>query len=711
MISGIVRIGESVRRSSRFEPLRTAVLATAVACFSLSLVALASTVATYSGWDLRSYERSPRPAELYVSEPASALFSSAFDTVEGFVQVEIVYLAALTDDAPLPPGLDALPQADQVYLSPALASSLGVTTGEESRYGRVVGTIGSAGLVEPSERLAYVGAQDRLSPDNAMTVAGFGTDRAAPIGVMGDRKPLGLLLALETLLLLLPSGWFFVTALRVGAPQRARRVGVLMVLGASPRVVRCALWGEARRAWLVGSGVALGVVGVLALVDLPLPGASFTLQARDVRASLPLVAGASLVGLGLTWLGCRSRLGLKGERRRMRSVRLSVPDGLSRWASLVTAALTVTLANIAAGSNAIEAVPVIVMLGTVLTLLAVPSGAVSWTVAVARRAHARAWRRGDAGGMTGTAQLLARPRPAARFGATAAMLVILVCVVFNVVTQIGTEAVSAQRTQQSLGGSVATVQTLPQVDDAAWYRALDGLADEYDVGALTSDGARSIFTTRTPEDAQQFESGNEPGVGGWMDYLAGPEVEPRVGAIDSSSAPLLVITPKDSGPVDLDRIRDILGHATVPMWHVEIPGDNWLQGAALERYQARWLMWFGAIGMTISLVALWVNYANELLRASRSLVAIQLTAPSNRFIRRAIAWRVVAPVGVAVVGGGVLALVLSIPPDPAGGFQLPLGFAFVCAVAATVTAIIAWSVTWRESVRAARTFSLGVPDE
>lgn len=710
MTAGVVTIGESVRRSSRFEPLRTAVLGAAVTIVVLGLVAIAVILATYAGWDSRSFDRSPRPAELYRSETPRALWTSSYDTVEG-VQVEIVYVAPLADDAPLPPGVGAWPRANEVTLSPGLASSLGVVTGEDSRYGRVVGTIGPAGLLEPSERLAYVGAQNRLSPDNAMTVTGFGTDRAAPIGAMGDRKPLGLLLALATLFVLLPSAWFFVTALRVGAPQRARRVWVLTVLGASPRVVRGALWGEARRSWLVGAGVALGVVSLLTLVDLPLPGASFALQARDVRASLPLVAGASLAGLGLTWLGCRSRLGLKGERRRIRSVRLSLPDGLSRWASLVTAALTVTLANIAAGSNAIEAVPVIVVLGTVLTLLAMPSGAVSWTVAVARRAHARAWRYGDAGGMTGTAQLLARPRPAARFGATAAMLVILVCVVFNIVTQIGTEAVNARRTQQSLGESVATVQTLPQVDDAAWHQALGGLAAEYYVGALTSDGARTTFTTRTPEDAQQFESGNEPGVGGWMDYLAGSEVEHRVGAIDSSSAPLLVIAPKDSGPVDLDRIRDILGHSTAPMWNAELPGDSWLVGAMRDRHQARWLTWFGAIGMGIALVTLWVNYTNELLRASRSLVAVQILAPSTAFVRRAIAWRIVAPVGVAVVGGGALALVLSIPPDPAGGVQLPVGFVSVCAALAVMMGVLAWHLTWRACVRAAQSFSLGVPDE
>src|SRR5918993_1246854 len=68
-------------------------------------------------------------------------------------------LASLSGDAPVPPGLDAVPGPGEAVLSPALAALVAEMPADElgARFGRVVGQIGRDGLRAPDELLAVVG--------------------------------------------------------------------------------------------------------------------------------------------------------------------------------------------------------------------------------------------------------------------------------------------------------------------------------------------------------------------------------------------------------------------------------------------------------------------------------------------------------------------------------------------------------------------------
>src|SRR5918993_1423391 len=65
----------------------------------------------------------------------------------------------LSADAPVPPGLVALPGPGDALLSPALAALVAEMPADElgERFGRVVGQIGRDGLRAPDELLAVVG--------------------------------------------------------------------------------------------------------------------------------------------------------------------------------------------------------------------------------------------------------------------------------------------------------------------------------------------------------------------------------------------------------------------------------------------------------------------------------------------------------------------------------------------------------------------------
>src|SRR5512141_971471 len=68
-------------------------------------------------------------------------------------------VAALSPDAPVPPGLDRVPAAGSVYVSPALAQLIAANPPDQlgDRYGAITGTIGDAGLMAPDELAVVVG--------------------------------------------------------------------------------------------------------------------------------------------------------------------------------------------------------------------------------------------------------------------------------------------------------------------------------------------------------------------------------------------------------------------------------------------------------------------------------------------------------------------------------------------------------------------------
>lgn len=715
LVGPLTHVGASVRRASRFEPLRGLLLVAAVFAFILSLAAVAATVATYSGWDARARDRSPRPVDVDGGEPARLLWASTFELMPDDAQFQLIYIAALTADAPVPPGLDTWPGVGDVVLSPALADGLGVATGDETRYGTVVATIGSDGLVEAHELLAYVGADGRLAEGQRAVrpASGFGTPWVEFIGATFERTSIGVFLSLVTALLVAPSTWLLVNAVRIGGGARARRVHIAGLLGAGRGPIRSLIWGEARGPWAVGVVLASSAVAIALLRDVELPYVSFTLLASDLRAEFPVVAGAVALGALVSALAVRSVIGLRSERP-YRDAGVSTSLTWVRGAACpVVAAIAVTTRNLALGVGNVELAQMLAILGPALALALLPMGTVVWVTLAARWARERARRTGDPAALTGSAQLAARPRPAARFGATAAILIAVTAVGANVLVNIvARNAVEASQLQAALGRHVAVVQPFAQIDGSAWDAAVEALRAQYVVAELREDGGATTLVGEAQSDLDEFVSGrSSDGQAAWLDFLAGPDVTATVGDLASNEATVLLVTPRTGGDIDIEQLRDVLGASTAPMWTARLPGGEWVSGAVQAVRDARWLTWLGGLCLTISLIALWASYSNELRRAIRSLYAVQVLAPSPAFVRRTLAWRIVAPVTVAVAGGSALAISLSIPRSISGYSEIPYGFIAVCAAGALLTGVIAWHVTWRVCVRSAETMSFAPPDE
>ncbi|WP_017571381.1 ABC transporter permease [Nocardiopsis halotolerans] len=155
-----------------------------------------------------------------------------------------------------PPGIDRLPAAGELYVSPALRDLLdspeGALLAERFDGAPVTGVIGTEGLRGPYELYFYLGT-DTLAQDPASyAVSGFGGDRPGS----GLSAMTVLLIVVIIVVLLLPVAAFVLTAMRFGAESRDQRLAALRLVGADRGMTRRIAAGES----LVGAllGLALG---------------------------------------------------------------------------------------------------------------------------------------------------------------------------------------------------------------------------------------------------------------------------------------------------------------------------------------------------------------------------------------------------------------------------------------------------------------------
>ncbi|MFF4454703.1 FtsX-like permease family protein [Streptomyces goshikiensis] len=163
-------------------------------------------------------------------------------------------------DAPLPPGLTAFPGPGEMAVSPALDALMKTAEGKllrERLDGKIVSTIGDAGLVGPGDLYFYIGS-DRLGKiaDGAYVerITAFENDIEAP-----PLDPvLTLLVVLTFVALLMPVAVFIAAAVRFGGDRRDRRLAALRLVGADSRMVRRIAAGEALAGSVIGLIVGTG---------------------------------------------------------------------------------------------------------------------------------------------------------------------------------------------------------------------------------------------------------------------------------------------------------------------------------------------------------------------------------------------------------------------------------------------------------------------
>jgi hypothetical protein len=147
-------------------------------------------------------------------------------------------VAPLGGDAPVPPGISALPGAGQYYASPALAALLRTVPADQlgDRFpGRLIGTIGQAGLAGPDQLAIYIGyTPQALNAIGASWVTSIGTAPVQEVFTPFFRY----LFAAGVLAVIFPMLVLISTATRLAASRREERFAAVRLVGGTPADVR-----------------------------------------------------------------------------------------------------------------------------------------------------------------------------------------------------------------------------------------------------------------------------------------------------------------------------------------------------------------------------------------------------------------------------------------------------------------------------------------
>lgn len=187
-------------------------------------------------------------------------------------------LAALGPNAPLPPGISALPHAGQYYASPALAALIAATPRDElgDRFpGAQAGTVGDRALTGPDDLVVYVGYSPselavRPSTIQVSTIAGGAQTSvwtnyfryAFAVGAVAFVLPILILIGMAT---------------RLAATRREERYAALRLVGATNRQIAVISSVDASVSALAGTllGMLLFVLFRPLLADAALFGSKY----------------------------------------------------------------------------------------------------------------------------------------------------------------------------------------------------------------------------------------------------------------------------------------------------------------------------------------------------------------------------------------------------------------------------------------------------
>ena len=341
----MIRLGLRLTLGSGREALlRVLVTAAAVALgVGLLLAALAGINGLHAQSDRGAWLNSavqPTPP----TSPASGLWWEPSTDSFGNQLIDQIDVAAAGPGAPIPPGMSRLPGPGQYFASPELVSLLRSQPADElrDRYpGRLVGTIGSAGLPSPNSLIIVIGhSVGQLSKQPAaIEIGAIHRGLANCYGcqsVVGSGPVLEFILVGGAVALVLPVLILIATASRLSAVRREERFASMRLVGATPRQISTISAVEAVIAALAGVVLGFGLFFAVRplLYHVPFTGAplaqgDLSLHAVDILIAVVGVPIAAVVSARLALR--RVQISPLGVTRRVRKR----PPGIARIVPLL----------------------------------------------------------------------------------------------------------------------------------------------------------------------------------------------------------------------------------------------------------------------------------------------------------------------------------------------------------------------------------------
>ena len=418
----MIRLGLRLTLGSGREALlRVLVTAAAVALgVGLLLAALAGINGLHAQSDRGAWLNSavqPTPP----TSPANGLWWEPSTDSFGSQLIDQIDVAPAGPGAPIPPGMSRLPGAGQFFASPALVSLLRSQPADElrDRYpGRLVGTIGSAGLPSPNSLIVVIGhSVGQLSKQSAAIEIGTIHSSLANCygcqSVVGSGPVLEFILVGAAVALVLPVLILIATASRLSAVRREERFASMRLVGATPRQISTISAVEAVIAALGGVVLGFGLFFAVRplLYHVPFTGAplaqgDLSLHAVDILIAVLGVPVAAVVSARLALR--RVQISPLGVTRRVRRR----PPGIARIVPLLAGIAFLAYFDAAGKPGAIGSQLLELLVGFVLLIVGLVLAGPWFTTAGSRVMAKRA--SGPATLIAGR-HLLDNPKAAFRF--------------------------------------------------------------------------------------------------------------------------------------------------------------------------------------------------------------------------------------------------------------------------------------------------------
>ena len=418
----MIRLGLRLTLGSGREALlRVLVTAAAVALgVGLLLAALAGINGLHAQSDRGAWLNSavqPTPP----TSPASGLWWEPSTDSFGGQLIDQIDVAAAGPGAPIPPGMSRLPGPGQYFASPELVSLLRSQPADElrDRYpGRLVGTIGSAGLPSPNSLIIVIGhSVGQLSKQPAaIEIGAIHRGLANCYGcqsVVGSGPVLEFILVGGAVALVLPVLILIATASRLSAVRREERFASMRLVGATPRQISTISAVEAVIAALAGVVLGFGLFFAVRplLYHVPITGAplaqgDLSLHAVDILIAVVGVPIAAVVSARLALR--RVQISPLGVTRRVRKR----PPGIARIVPLLAGIAFLAYFDAAGKPGAIGSQLLELLVGFVLLIVGLVLAGPWFTTAGSRIMAKRASRPAT---LIAGRHLLDNPKAAFRF--------------------------------------------------------------------------------------------------------------------------------------------------------------------------------------------------------------------------------------------------------------------------------------------------------
>ncbi|MET9673045.1 ABC transporter permease [Streptomyces sp. NPDC006482] len=691
----------------------------ATAALALGIAAMIAVHATYQGQDERGIARNPITREDRPDLPATVRWSMSQDHVPGSGTFYVIFIAPMTADAPLPPGLSAWPAPGEAVLSPRL-QRIGANDGITSRYGRTVGQIGVEGLQSPDELLAYVRPRADLPLAKLEPVVGYGRPpRALPInpGQLSYAQPEWVFQLMLGGLVLLPVAVLLVVAARSGSHNRDRRTALVDALGGTSRSRALIVLGEVSLPVLSGSAFATAVLAGFWATDVRLPVTGFVVSADDLRARWwellsAVVTAAVLVVLASVVAGRLVRA--RGKGNRPAGARRST----TRWAVLCPVFLLVAVRGPEFFPTGTAGNVLTNWFGAAGTLVTLPAVVAVLTAQLGRQMSRAGRRLGRAGLLVAGQRTFAHPGPVARM--TAAVVVSLGLLIQVVAWQglFGEPARAARTTADRVGSSALVVSTrsdaTPRQMDAfvrALPRGVHAVQLITDLGRNTTTlqgTCRGLTTLQLPCDRQGAVLKGVPkdqrvreiidwnGLGAAA--LTVREAPRGAGTEAPGEVPGTILVSVDGRDLSVPELKQLSYQLFTQGASIHTPGGEWLVTSEITRAHGLWIGFFGVIGILVLAGASVVSGTAEFLRNGRALAPVSTLSGNRRIYWSTAAWSLLVPFVLAGGAGCLIGTWLAYPKTFDGASYISESFLVACALGVSAMGLLAW--VWGANVAA-----------